>query len=613
MILQALYDYYQRKPEIHAPIGYEIEEIDFLIVFNKDGKLVDLKNQRENNRGRQYLVPKAVVRTGKKILPNLLWDSFEYVTGLSKDSRRLDKAQKYNKAFINKLNSLPDLVKNDEVVKSLLKFYDSNFQDQLKNHPNFEECLKISGWMTFQLDGNIEIIPNRETIRIHQAEEFLAGKYEEDDIKKLKESVCLITGNKKIIKRLHSELRLAGTDKNVKIVAIQENQGYDSYKKERGYNSPVSIEAESNYSAALKHLLNSKTNKVKISDTTILFWAEKKTEEVNPEEMFSFLVAQKADEDNPDKNVDRIQKLFKAIETGQFAHESTNHFYVLGLSPNAARISVRFWKAPSVEDFGLNIKKHFDDFEIVHRDYQSKYLSLYEILSSISLETKKRDKPNVIYFRGKFYDVIPNLAGAFIEAIIDGSQYPLTLLQQCIIRIRAEASKKDKNGKIVPNVSYPRAAILRACLNRKFKILNSINKEIKMSLDKTNNNIGYLLGRLFAIIERAQFVSNGYKEPNAGVRDRFWGSFSSSPISVLPIIEKLYGHHLKKIKNTRKFFEANLLEENKKEIVDKLDPLNIPAHLALDQQALFSIGYYHQKLELEKFRSSKKDIQSNNN
>jgi CRISPR-associated protein Csd1 len=121
------------------------------------------------------------------------------------------------------------------------------------------------------------------------------------------------------------------------------------------------------------------------------------------------------------------------------------------------------------------------------------------------------------------------------------------------------------------------------------------------------------LGRLFAIIERAQFVSNGYKEPNAGVRDRFWGSFSSSPISVLPIIEKLYGHHLKKIKNIRKYYEANLLEENKKEIVDKLEPLNIPAHLTLDQQALFSIGYYHQKLDLEQFRSSKKDIQSNNN
>lgn len=613
MILQALYDYYQRKPEIHAPIGYELEEIDFLIVIDKGGKLVDLKNQRENNRGREYLVPKAVVRTGKKILPNLLWDTFEYVTGLSKDSRRLDKAQKYNKAFIHKLNYLPDLVKNNEAVKSLLKFYDSDFQDQLKNHPNFEECLKISGWMTFQLDGNIEIIPNRETIRIHQAEEFLAGKYEEDDIKNLKEGVCLITGNKKIIKRLHSELRLAGTDKNVKIVAIQENQGYDSYKKERGYNSPVSIEAESNYSAAIKHLLNSKTNKIKISDTTILFWAEKKTEDVNPEEMFSFLVSQKPDEDNPDKGVQVIESFINSVFTGRLSSEKTNHFYVLGLAPNAARISVRFWKAPSVEDFGYNIKKHFDDFEIVHRDYQSKYLSLYEILSSVSLETKKRDKPNVIYFRGKSYDVIPNLAGALIEAIIDGSQYPLTLLQQCIIRIRAEASKKDKKGKSIPNVSYPRAAILKACLNRKFHIQNSINKEIKMSLDKTNNNIGYLLGRLFSIIERAQFVSNGYKEPNAGIRDRFWGSFSSSPISVLPIIEKLYGHHLKKIKNIRKYYEANLLEENKKEIVDKLEPLNIPAHLTLDQQALFSIGYYHQKSELEKFRSSKKVIQSNNN
>jgi CRISPR-associated protein Csd1 len=612
MILQALYDYYQRKPEIHAPIGYELEEIDFLIVIDKNGKLINLKNQRENNKGHQYFIPKAVVRSGKKILPNLLWDNFEYITGLSKDSKRIVKAKNYNRAFVNKINSLSDSVK-DEAVEALLKFYNSNFQDQFKKHPNFEECLKQNGWMTFQLEGDYEIIPDKEIIKEYQAEEFLSGKYEEDDIKNVKKGACLITGDKKIIKRLHTELRLPGSDKNVKIVAIQEKQGYDSYNKERGYNAPVSIEAESNYSAALKHLLNSKTNKIKIADTTILFWAEKKTEEINPEEMFSFLVSQKPDEDNPDKGIQVIESFINSVFTGQLSSEKTNHFYVLGLAPNAARISVRFWKAPSVEDFGRNIEKHFEDFEIIHRDYQSKYLSIYEILSSISLETKKRDKPNVIFFRGKYYDVIPNLAGEFIEAIIDGSLFPFTLLQQCIIRIRAEASKKDKNGKVIPNVSHPRAAILKACLNRNFRIQNSTNKEINMSLDKTNNNVGYLLGRLFAIIERAQFVSNGYKEPNAGVRDRFWGSFSSSPISVLPIIEKLYGHHFKKIKNTRKFFEANLLEENKKEIVDKLEPFQIPAHLSLDQQALFSVGYYHQKSEIEKFRSTKKDIQSNNN
>lgn len=177
MILQALYDYYKRKPEIHTCVGYEFEEIHFLIVIDETGKLVDLENLIENNRGRIILVPKAVVRSGKKILPNLLWDNFEYVTGLSKDPKRIKKAKAYNEAFIKRLNSLPPSIKNDKAISALIEFYNSDFQRQLKNHPTFEECVKINCWLTFKLDGELDLISNKQIIKDYQKTIFLNGHY----------------------------------------------------------------------------------------------------------------------------------------------------------------------------------------------------------------------------------------------------------------------------------------------------------------------------------------------------------------------------------------------------------------------------------------------------
>ncbi len=564
MILQALYEYYQRKQEIHTPIGYELEEIDFVIVLNKQGNLVDLQNRREGKRGQLKFLPKAVVRTGKKISPNLLWDNFEYVTGLSKDPKRMDKAIKYNKAFIEKINTLPDYVKDNEGVRSVIEFYNSDYQNQIKNHQNFEECLKINGWMTFQLDGKNDLIINEDEIKKFQTEEFLSGKYEEENAEDLKEGICLITGDKKIIKRLHTELRLAGTDKNVKIVAIQENQGFDSYKKERGYNAPVSIEAEAKYSGALKHLLNSNSNKAFLADSTVLFWSEKQNAELNPEEIFPWIIAmQKTEKDDPDSGVNKIKKLLESIYTGKFVTDKESRFYILGLAPNAARISVRFWKVLTVDEFGKNIKQHFDDFEIIRGPKDAEYLSLYQILSATALEYKMENVP-------------PNLAGAVIESVLDGTPYPQTLTQQCIRRIRAEQ-----------NVNRTRAAILKAYLNRKIRFKQLNQKEITMSLDPNNTNVAYRTGRLFATLEKIQEEAN--PGINATIRDRYYGAASSSPITVFPRLLSLKNSHLKKLNEGRKIYFEKLIGE----IVSELS--SFPTNLSLNEQANFAIGYYHQR------------------
>lgn len=288
----------------------------------------------------------------------------------------------------------------------------------------------------------------------------------------------------------------------------------------------------------------------------------------------SWVIAlQKTDEDNPDKGVNVVESFINSIFTGKRPVGKTNHFYVLGLSPNAARISVRFWKAPSVEEFGMNIKKHFDDFEISHGPKEVKYLSLYQILSATALGYKMENVP-------------PNLAGAVIESIIDGTQYPTTLLHQCIRRIRAEQ-----------NVNRTRAAILKAYLNRFNKIHKQNEKEIIMSLDPNNTNVAYRTGRLlFATLEKIQEEAN--PGINVTIRDRFYGAASSSPITVFPRLLSLKNSHLKKLSDGRKIYFEKLITEIFCEIK------SFPTNLALNEQANFAIGYYHQRQD---FFTSKSD------
>jgi CRISPR-associated protein Csd1 len=616
MILKALYDFYERKLAIDKiePIGFAKKEIDYFVIIDQDGNYVDFE-KLQIPKGKKFSgTPFTVPSIGKQVQKhdnsgedaNLLWDKSEFVLGVGNNGR------KKLSSFIKTISQFyPD---PPEDIKALQNFYDKELLkikpfETITDNSEIGEIIKTgSPILSFKIKGNATPICSQQHVK-----QAVENKAETD----LKYGTCLITGQVNVpIEKNHIVVkRIIGSQTSGANLVSFNKPSSLSYHKDQSYNAPTSKYAAEAYTKSLQQLVDSEHNKKRVADTTILFWSEKKSEEIAPEEeAFAWLIAaQKIDDDNPDRGVDKIEKFIDSIFTGNYQQAKTNHFFVLGLSPNAARISVRFWKTPSVENFGLNIKKHFEDFKIIHGPQEQKYLSLYEILSSVSIVTNKRDKPNVIFFRGKAYDVIPNLSGQLVEAIIDGSQYPLNLVQQCIIRMRAEASKKDKNGKTIPNVNYARAAILKAYLNRFNRIHKQNQKEITMSLDKTNTNVGYLLGRLFSVIERAQFVSNNYKEPNAGIRDRFFGSFSSSPISVLPIIEKLYGHHLKKIKNSQKFFETKILDENKKEIIDKLKPSEIPAHLTLQQQALFTIGYYHQKQELESFKSNKKENSSTNN
>ena len=591
MILQALYEYAQRKGDALPEDGFELKEFNFLIKIKTDGTFVDLIDMRENKRGHSYTVPKSIGRSGTKSYETtfLLWDHYGYVLNepkkVSKDSEKpkaISDAEKQNRAFISKINSLPEYVLKDSAVSAVKKFYEKYQKENYESIRNTEcwnDCAKIENCnLTFILLGDDEPVVCREVVKDYQRQIISKqiGDSEDDTTEEIVNGICLITGENAVISRLHTSTSIIGAKSNAKLVGFQKNSGYDSYGKKQSYNAPVSVKAEAAYTKALKHLINSKENIFRLGNDTVVFWAEKQEAE-SFESMFSVFFNPDKDSDDPDRNVREVKNLFAAVQTGKYNKSGLDsNFYVLCLSPNAARISVRFWETGKVKTFANRIKQHFDDFEIIRPSFDDKeYLNLYQILSATALQSKMEN-------------VAPNLIGSVMQSILKGLPYPTTLQQQCIRRIRAEQK-----------VTRERAAILKAYINRLCRYKNK-NEEVSVALDRNNENKGYLLGRLFAVLEKIQLESADTKLDST-ITDRFYGAASTNPVTVFAQLMKLDRYHMSKLKqkNTGLFIKR---DKEVGEIVDKI--ASFPARLDLNEQSYFAIGYYHEKQSLWKTNKS---------
>jgi CRISPR-associated protein Csd1 len=583
-ILLSLVRAYDRLPDAPAP-GYSSQNIGLVISLNNDGTVADVIDWREgegrSRKPRQMLVPQPVKRTAG-IAPNFLWDKTSYVLGVTTgEGKRTSDEHAAFKEFQDKALAATD----DPGLRAFLLFLSAWTPDQYIE-PRWPDDLK---------DQNVAFVletERRDNIWLHQRPAAKALWSRVSGETAGAEQICLVTGEAGPVARLHPAIKgvWGGQSSGGSIVSCNLD-AFTSYGHVQGDNAPVSEDAAFKYTTVLnRYLERDSGHRIQIGDASTVFWADASDREVAKVAEGSFL-AMLSDSFGPvaDGKVEteRIGILLARLRKGEqlvsFAPELSQgvRFHVLGLAPNAARISTRFYFE---NDFGVlarNYQRFVEDMRI-EPPPREPYPPLWRYLAEMAVLRKRENVP-------------PNLAGDWMRSILTGTAYPLTLLSAVLARIRADGE-----------INALRVGMMRAVLVRNFGMTpngGDKTKEAPVALDPENRNKGYLLGRLFAVYEQAQRAALG--NVNATIKDKFYGSASATPRNVFALLERGSANHLAKVGKGRPGQRVNL-EKTISAIMETMSPGDdpFPASLNAAEQALFGLGYYHQRQEFFRKRDT---------
>jgi CRISPR-associated protein Csd1 len=570
MILQELVRYYDRKavdpdPAQRLPsLGLEEKEIPFIIELTTDGRVNQLRDTRaldgKKLRAQSFLVPLGEKKTSG-VKANLLWDSAAYVIGLARDRKGTAELTPAL-AFRARIDALPASVRSDAGIRAVIAALDRADWSALHSHPAWPDIEEANPVMTFALAGERELICQRPAV----VAAATLGSNDAD----APTGLCLVDGSNVPIQRLHASIKgVWGAQSSGANIVSFNARAFESYGKaeRQGENAPVGQRAAFAYTTALNHLLGKDSrHRVQVGDSSTVFWADNPSRFDGEFTLADFFGENK---DDPDRGVRAVQALFESLKSGQLpVGEREVEFFVLGLAPNAARISVRFWLRAPLAELAPRIARHFSDLRIVRRyDGDPLTPSLFRLLSSLAVQ-------------GKADNVPPRLAGEWMRAILEGLPYPALLLNAAVIRCKAEQ-----------DVAYLRAALLKAWLNRDHRRrhpeLPPDHSHFKENLDMEQTDIAYRLGRLFAVLERIQ--QQAMPGINATIRDRYYGAASTTPVAVFTTLLRLKNAHLKKLADGATAYFERLIGEVVEPMAD------FPRQLTLPEQGRFALGYYHQR------------------
>ncbi|MGR6981882.1 type I-C CRISPR-associated protein Cas8c/Csd1 [Testudinibacter sp. P27/CKL/0425] len=609
MILTALACYYRRlapqtdvagNPKV-PPYGFSEEKIGWILVLGADGVLVDaVPNFTTDKKPQPRLmsVPRPEKRTSG-VKPNFLWDKTAYALGvdISKD-KKLTFSEKMFEAFkVFHLSALNET--KDEGLLAFRYFLEKWKPEEFESHSCYSPDI---------LGANIVFALNSPSALIHKSEdaqEIWAGRLKNDAAE---QGLCLISGEHAPIARLHPAIKgvFGGQSSGGSIISFNK-ESFASFGKEQGANAPVSEAAAFAYTTTLNYLLRRENGHcLSIGDSSTVFWAEAADGQsaVAAEDFFAALLEPPTDEQESQKLFNVLVQIAKGRPMQEVAPELSpdTRFYVLGLAPNASRISVRFWLDTTFGQLAANMAAHWQDLRLEPPAWKgNKAPSIWRVLLET---TPKRKGADGRLKKSESKDIPPQLAGEYMRSVLTGRAYPQTMLSRMIGRIRSDGY-----------ITGLRVAVIKSVLNRNHLYKKEISMEVEsngresqvpVGLNKAENDIPYRLGRLFAVLEVAQASALG--NLNATIRDKFYGGASTSPQYIFPRLLENYNNHLavlrkgrgaewvKKPKST-----ALWLEKEVGEILQEFfSGKPFPRHLSLEEQGRFAVGYYHQKYTKQK-------------
>lgn len=577
MILNALCEYYDLISKDEklgiSPFGFQKVSANYVAILTEEGILHDIisLNQLNDNKPQSFMTPHSMKKSSIAASP--VCDNFEYIFGVGGEKGTKETAATKHQSSKKLHLEMFGNAKSPEAV-AIVKFFEKWDLDKAWENENIlkhytEKGKAFSGNIVFRLLGKADYFhDNKEIIEIWTSYNNKSRLEENNKI-----GQCSITGEIGEIVKLHkkvSGIRGAST-MGASLVCFNKDSD-ESYGLKQSQNSAVSQKAEFKYTTALQYMLSKNEQHIYIGDATTVFWAgEKKDSYTN---VFKTILNNPDEEETIEEDIKTREAVKTILQDGGKGlfndpdFDVDTKFYILGLSPNAGRTSIRFFYQNSFFTFCERIKQHYDDISIYGGKKGRQHIKIGSLLYA-TINSKSKDK-----------QVNPLLGGALTRAILTGEMYPQILIDQTIMRIKSEKE-----------VTQPRAAIIKGFLIRKNRILKK-EEELSMSLNEKSTNPAYVLGRTFSILEMIQKNALG-EGINATIKDKYFASACSNPALVFPNLLKLAQHHLAKIQGESKgggvYWSQQLGQ-----CLGLLEDDSFPKTLNMENQGRFILGYYQQ-------------------